>query len=197
MRSSDPGCFAVGYLRDGVLSPVSVTPNLRMLTWGYLACQLFGRRDLRFAPAHLYVEFANPANPEDEITFDPPQSDDSLDYYSSLGNSPDRDFLRVPLPPAAEIQVDPDYANLLPPDRGNRLRFLAQVAAGAVGVFGKPFSEVNNSRVYGVALVASPSPGDWTSDILFSRGYYAPEEQIPKMANLQVGIAYATTFGTA
>lgn len=175
----------------GVWTPrfASFRPNLLLIGWGHVAAQAVGRGDRNYRISTMYLEFQNTSDPVSAPAFD---AGDGVEYYNALASSPDRDYLRVPIESAPSIVVAPGYESVLPPDRGNRVVFSAQTGSGA-GVHGKPFSEGASSKVFGIALVATPVLNDATADIVVARGYYAADEQIPKTAR-QLGAVYRVTF---
>jgi hypothetical protein len=166
--------------------------NAFLYTWGHLAAQSLGRGDRNYRISTMYLEFQNGATPGSVAppAFDP---DDGVEYYDALASSPNRDYLRVPIEATPNIVVAPGYEALLPPDQGNRVIFAVQTG-GTQGVHGKPFSEGVGSVVFGIALVATPVLNDATADILLSRHYYDPADQVPKAAR-QLSAVYRVTFG--
>ena len=160
-------------------------------TWGHVACQLFGRGKREYRLNAMYFEFANVASPGDPVTLPDVDRLDGLDYFTGLVGA---DFLRVPIrgEPGIEI-VDGDEAAFPEAGTGNRLVFYAQTS-GVEGVLGLPFSDAANSTVYGVHLVAAPDWGDRTKDVVFARGYYAADNQIPKRAGRHVAVTWEHDF---
>jgi hypothetical protein len=61
-------------------------------------------------------------------------------------------------------------------------------------VHGRPFSDGVHSKVFGVALAAAPVATDPSQDVLFSRSYYQPQDQVPKVPSGQIGVQYPMTF---
>ncbi len=60
---------------------------------------------------------------------------------------------------------------------------------------GKSFSSAQQSRVYGMALVASPEPSDPSQDLVYSRLYYSDTtKQFIKAATTQIGLEYQLPF---
>jgi hypothetical protein len=170
------------------------TENAWMYTWAHLACSLFGRRDPAFGLSAAYIEFANVANPADVVTAPSFQKQDGLSYFEGLSVSPGADFLRVFFTGTPLIDVAPGYEAYFQPGTGNRLTVFASTGGLTAGVFGKPFSDVANSKVYGLSIVATPVPEDRTQDVLMSRSYYAPADQRLKMPNLSLGATYEYSF---
>jgi hypothetical protein len=165
-------------------------PNTLLYSWGHLAAQCLGRGDRAYALRTVYLEFENNAGAIAIPTFRP---EDGIEYYNSLASSPTRDYLRVPIEAAPAIVVAPGYETYLDPERGNRIVVAVQTG-GTQGVHGKSFSDAVSSKVFGIALVATPVYQDATTDILLARSYYAPDEQVPKTGR-QLGALYRITFG--
>jgi hypothetical protein len=165
-------------------------PNLLLYTWGHIAAQAIGRGDRNYRVSTVYLEFEN--NPG-VVAAPSVAAGDGVGYYNALASSPNRDYLRVPIEAMPSIVVAPGYEAFLPPETGNRAVFAVQTG-GTQGVHGKPFSEAASSRVFGIALAATPVLNDATADILLARGYYDPGEQVPKTAR-QLGAIYRITFG--
>lgn len=144
-----------------------------------LASLLRGESQLR--PNVLYVEFQTGPEKVDPL----PETDpNDKDYYLRLrANSlSDRDFLRIPVASITPITGDnPDKLTLA----------FNGICIGGKGVGGKSTS---NSIIYGMALVASPTYGtgidDLTRDVIWARGYYAPEYQIRTSSSAQTAITF-------
>jgi len=168
-------------------------PNLILYSWGYLACQALGAGNPAFKVAAAYLEYKNVINPTDQVPVPGFDRAGGLSYYSSLPAN--QDFLRVPLAGTPAIDIAPGSENYFVAGvSGNRATFSAQ-SAGATGNLGRPFSTAANSKLFGIALVATPVLGDWTHDVLLSRGYFAPSDQQLKTAGSQLGVRWAITFG--
>lgn len=171
---------------NGIWVPASKrVHNLVLRSWGAIVGRLLARQGVQYGLGTLYLEFENTASPGDDVI--PPAFDRSvasgLAYYEGLLTSPDRDYLRVPVTASTLSSSD----ETLFPD-GNLLSIFA-ISQGTVGTHGKPFSDANNSKVFGGALVASPVLADSTQDIVFSRFYFEdPDDQIPKLAAGQIGL---------
>ncbi len=170
--------------------PGAWSPNSVIQSWGAIFGNLSqGRAEYRIA--RMYLEFRNVADVE--VAIDPPGFNRGVSsgraYYDGLADSADTDYLRVPLLAQTLNSSDP----ILFPD-GNLVTFFAQTA-GLAGVGGLPFSDANNSVVYGAALVATPDDGDPTQDLVFSRAYLDADQQRPKIAGSSVGIEWEVLFG--
>jgi hypothetical protein len=185
-------------LPSGVLVPRARKQNQIQLSWATIVCQQIGyrrrpgRRD--YAIAGMYIEFENVADPEDAV--DVPTDFDrseNLDYYTDLLSSGVRDYLRVPLTQEPLLSIADGYEAYFAEGEGNRLTFLA-LTAGSEGVTGKAFSSAANSKICGAALVAMPVSGDSTQDVIFSRTYFAEEDQVVKEAPKQVAVTWQLDF---
>jgi len=165
-------------------------PNAVLYDWGAVVAALLARKGLNYAVGGMYVEFENVAAGSAAVT--PPPfgrgPGEGVAYYNALADSPDRDYLRVPLVAAAVDTTDPvRYPG------GNRVTFFAQTA-GLAGVHGRPFTEAARSTVFGAALAAFVDPADPTRDVVFSRFYLPASGQQPKTSGGQVGIEWRLTF---
>lgn len=136
----------------------------------------------------MYIEFENNGGAD----VSPPtvaSRGDGRDYYANLLEHPTRDYLRVPLTASTLTSTDEE---LFP--QGNLLTFFAQTQ-GVAGVHGKQFSSAQQSRVYGLGLVAYPDFGDESQDLLFSRYYYdAAAKQLTKIPSGEIGVEYRLTL---
>lgn len=168
--------------------------NTWVYSWAHVVVSLAADADPAWRPAYLYLEYQNLADSGDVVT--PPSIDraDGLAYYQGLASSPDRDYARVPITLTVKGR-DPDYVGTadLPVGQFNMLTFQAYGAAGT-GVNGKPFTDSDNSKVYGIALAAGPVPNDPTKDVVWGREYYSTSDQwiVPATGSLQV--TYALTL---
>lgn len=160
-----------------------------MYDWASIVSRQLADGGTAYRIGGMYIEYKNVASPSDTVT--PPAFDRSggISYYNGLSGSPDIDYLRVPLIAAVRSSSDDE----LFPD-GNRVTFFAQTQ-GVVGVHGKAFSDVANSKIYGAALVAIPDPADRTKDLVLSRLYVATNKQQVKLATSQVGSEWEITLG--
>lgn len=162
-------------------------PNLILREWGAIVGRLLLRQGLQYGIAGMYVEFANSGSPVAVPSYDR-EAASGVAYYNSLADDATLDYLRVPLISGVLGATD---AALYP--NGNEPTFFA-MTSGVVGVHGKAFSDVAESRVIGAALVAMPDEADATQDLVLSRYYFPEDEQIPKLATGQVGIEWAVTL---
>ncbi len=154
--------------------------------WGALIGPLLLRQGLQYGIAGMYIEFMNVADPSDPVSLPvvTRDADQGIAYYDGLATSPDRDYLRVPLIGGVLNQSDP-----IKFPKGNVPTFFAQTT-GVVGVHGKPFSDANNSKVYGGALVAFVDKLDATQDRIFSRFYLDAAKQQVKQPTSQIGLEW-------
>lgn len=171
-----PGCWAEN---------TPFEPNLTLYDWGEINGELLrGAPDGRdYRIAGMYIEFENNGG----AAVSPPTFDRSggKSYYDALGDSATRDYLRVPMTAATLA----DAGN----GPGKLLTFFAQTT-GVVGVHGKAFNDIAQSRVFGAALVAFPVEGDATQDILHSRFYYSAANQLVKQAGSQISVTWPLTL---
>lgn len=159
--------------------------NLVLYEWGAIHGRgLTGDPGARIT--HMYIEFENSGDPDTPAV--PPGldrgSDQGIDYYNGLSTSLSRDYLRVPLTAATlESSDETNFPN------GNLPTFFAQTS-GVEGVGGLPFSDAENSRVFGAALAAVRNPADPTQDLVYSRFYLEDEDQQVKLATSQIGLRW-------
>lgn len=158
--------------------------------WGAIFGSLLLRKGLTYGIGGMYIEFENVGSPGDPVSVPTFTRDaaEGVDYYNALSGSPDRDYLRVPLVSATLDSSDP--VNF---PKGNRPVFFAQTA-GVTGVHGKPFSDADNSTVFGGALVAFVDDADPTRDLVLSRFYLSADNQQVKLATSQVGLEWRVTL---
>jgi hypothetical protein len=166
--------------------PNSEEENQIQWSWGEIACNLFGDGRKEFKISGMYIEFENTALIPSTPSY---TRSEGVEYYESLSGSLTKDFLRVTLlsPPIKALAAT--YSNI----NYNQLTFLAQTA-GTQGVHGKTFSDSVSSKVYGLALVATPVWGDRTQDLIFARKYYTTPNQVAKQAGSQIGVNWTETF---
>lgn len=183
--------------RDGLerwVEPITCKPNQIQYHWGFIAAQTIGKGLAKYRLSAMYIEFENVASPGDPVTVPAFGRDEGTEYYDALQSSGTLDFLRVPLlqePMLGIVSGFEDYFTA--GETGNRATFFAQ-SQGVVGVHGKTFSDVANSKVYGVALVATPVFADRTQDVVFARTYFSLGEQTLKEASSQIGISWDIDF---
>lgn len=173
-------------------------PNQIQYSWGYIAARQIGYRPqpdrYSYHISAMYIEFENQADPETEIAVSGFPRDLGVSYYNGLVNSNNRDFLRVPLILEPTGSVYANYESFLPVDQQlNKLTFFVQTS-GVAGVHGKTFSHTVNSKIYAAALVAAPTFGDRTKDVVFARTILNPVNQVTKEASSQIGITWDISF---
>ena len=182
----------VGFVRlysvepNKVMPITSWQPNTVLYEWAAIAAQLLTTGEKQYRISGMYIEYENVASPGDTVTMPSYGREPAagIDYYNGLAGSPVRDYLRVPLVSAQVLSTDEvDYP------KGNQPAFFAQTS-GVVGVHGLPFSEANNSKVFGAALVAIVDEADATRDLVFSRFYLSTSLQQLKLASSQIGLEW-------
>lgn len=181
--------------KNGVWLPPrhSWTPNTWVYEWGEIATQCIVNGDVNYAIAGMYIEYENVADPADPVTIEDIDRAEGVDYYNALASSGTRDYLRVALSPFQELSVIPGYEDFLGTGRHNRAAIGAQTS-GDVGVHGKAFTTAANSKVCGIAVVATPDPDDPTKDVVFARAYHAVDDQTVKPASSQIAVTYRLEF---
>ena len=162
--------------------------NLVVYDWAEAVSRLLSDRTdgKNYAINGMYLEFEN--NLGNQVT--PPTYDRSgaASYYSSLATHPTVDYLRVPIVASGLDTTDPtNYPT------ANRITFFA-MTQGTQGVHGKPFDDVNQSRVFGGALVCVPDWNDPTQDIIFSRTYVTGNDQLVKTSGKEITAKWEVTF---
>lgn len=185
----------------GLKIPVGAQKNQIQYSWGFIAAKQIGYRPnperYNYNISAVYIEFENQIDIEDEISVAPFSRDLGINYYNALVDSPNRDFLRIPLiiEPAGSVSVGYE-ANLPTEQQLNKLTFFVQTV-GTQGVHGKPFSHNaagGTSKVYAAALVAAPLYSDRTKDVVFARTMFVPSNQVTKEASSQIGLTWDISF---
>lgn len=140
--------------------------------------------DASYVPGAMFFEFENTAG---SPTVPTPLRSEGIDYYlSDLALEATKDYVRAPLVVTPAISASgSDYD-------GNQVTFFA-VTSGLTGIHGKTFDQSVNSKVYGVALAATPEPTQYTQDKLFSRSY-SGFSAVPKEDGYQIGGQYIIRF---
>jgi len=161
-------------------------PNKVMYEWGAVVGRLLTQGSLEYKIGGMYIEYENVTDPDDVVSAPSfgRDSGDGVEYYNALSGSTNRDYLRVPL--IAATMGTSDSAKF---PKGNVPTFFAQTS-GVSGVHGRPFSDVNNSKVFGGALVATIDEDDHTQDLVLSRFYLPTGEQQVKLATSQIGLEW-------
>ena len=162
--------------------------NLLVYEWGAVVARALAEGLPIYRIAAMYVEFVNVATPGDAISIPALDRTRSLDYYTGLQHSPDRDYMRVDMQSSSVFSSDEE---LFP--KGNAVTFSARTNTG-IGVWGKQFSYAANSVIVGGALVAKVNPIDPTQDLLFSAWYLTALTQQPVAASGQHAIDWVKAF---
>jgi hypothetical protein len=163
--------------------------NLVMYEWATSIVKLLSQGLANYRLSGMYLEYKNVADPGDAIAVPSYGRADGVSYYDALADSPDVDYLRVPL---LASTVGSSDTELFP--GGNVLTCFAQ-SQGVIGVHGKAFSDSVNSKIYGGALVAIVDEDDATRDIIFSRFYTSESQQVVKLPTSNLGLEWELTFG--
>lgn len=179
--------------RTGNWTPLFEGFNTWLDKAGLIAARAIGLGDSTYKINAMYLEYENVATPSTIVTPPTFATSDDVTYFENLSVSPHKDYLRIPLLPVSALQVIPGFEGSFAAGEGNQLEFFAQ-SSGTQGVNGKPFSDTVNSRVYGIALVATPVFADRTKDVVFSRAYYTTAQQKVKEPNSQIGVSYVVPF---
>lgn len=187
------GEYTVGRVYpDGGFTPLFTKPNLLLYSWGFIAAKCIGQGDTDYKVNAAYLEYANVAAPGDPVSIPSTARDDDLSYYDSL--PADRDFLRVSLTGTPAIDIATGFESyFIGGVSGNRVTFVLQ-STGTIGVLGTPFSDVNNSKACGIALVATPEVSDRSKDVILARGYFDVGDQPLKAAGSQIGVNWSISF---
>lgn len=163
-----------------------------LYSWASIVGPQLTDGERKYRIAGMYIEFQNVADPDDPIALPTVSREIGRDYYDALGDSDDTDYLRVPL---TGVRADTSDENLFPIALGgNVLTFFAQTS-GVEGVHGKPFSDSNNSKIFGGALVAMLDEEDDLQDRILSRLYLDTDSQVAKQPTGQVGLEWELTLG--
>lgn len=166
-----------GYVRVwNEAGAVVESKNLVVYTGGDIIAKLLGG-DASYRISDFYFEYENtvgvPAPPAAART-------DTVSTFLAL--SAPQDFIKAPilLPPQfSTSDVNHDF---------NQVTFLS-VANDVVGYHGVPFGAANNSKVYGLGLVASPT-GVTTDDVLYA--HFILPTAIPAAGSGQISASWMT-----
>ena len=186
--------------KTGIRTPVAEKSNQIQVSWGHIAAKQLGFRPQpdrdSYAISGMYFEFENQTNPADTIAVANFPRTLGLEYYATLGEPSNRDYVRVPLrlDPAMGVDANSVGAAVLTANAlSNQLTFFAQTA-GTNGVNGLPFSHLQNSKIFAAALVATPKFNEIARDILFARIVFDVGNQTSKEASSQIGITWDIAF---
>jgi len=168
----------------GIIKKMVAQPNIIPYQGAdVLARALAGDAD--YVAGAMLFEYENTAGAP---SIPSPQRDEGIDYYlDDLSLSATKDYLRIPLViPAGFSSSDSTKYD------GNQATFFA-ITSGVTGIHSKGFTQADSSQVYGVGLVATPQPTQYTSDLLFSRSYDG-FDPVPKESGYQIGAQYMIRF---
>lgn len=178
---------------SGLAIPGAVIRNQIQYSWGMIAAQAMGRGQASYKINAMYIEFENVASPGDPVAIPTYGRDAGTEYYDDLQSSGTLDFLRAALLQDPLLGVETGYEAYFGSNEGNKLTFFAQ-SQGTAGIHGKTFSDSVNSKVFGAALVATPTFSDRTQDVIFARTYFQVDEQTVKEASSQIGLSWNISF---
>jgi hypothetical protein len=176
---------------DGLWLPIAKKRNNLMVTYGMAAAMLFGFGDSSYRINRFYVEYENVGNPNDVVSVPAYDVWDTRSYYEDLAAP--RDYLRIPVLGSPTLSIAAGYEDYFSEDQGNKLTFVG-MTSGSSGMNGLDFSDSVNSKVFGLALVASPDSGDRTKDVIVTRGYYSTGQQKVKASSGQIGVSWELIF---
>jgi hypothetical protein len=167
-----------GYVRVRNEAGVEVhSHNLVVYNGGDIIAKLLGGNE-EYRISHMYFAYENtvgvPAPPAAA------RSDTAATTFHAL--APPDDFLRAPVLDPPQYQAA-DANHLF-----NRVIFNA-IASDTVGVLGLPFGAANNSKVYGVGLIAAPT-GAYLGDLLYA--YFVLPTALPAAGSGQISASWAT-----
>jgi hypothetical protein len=173
---------------------VAIAPNDWMYSYAEIAGKCIGLGDPSYRISAFYLEYENVSAPG-SATVTPPTVTraDGIEYYNGLSGHVSRDFLRVRASVDLAMFPSAGYEEFYGADKGNTLRFRANTTGGP-GIHGKTFSHTVYSKVFGVAVVATPSWEDRTQDIVYARAYFPTDKQWLKTSNSQVSATYDLIF---
>jgi hypothetical protein len=169
----------------GLLTPLFTRDNLVVYTWAAAVTQLLAG-NINYAVGAAYLQYQNCVNPTDVVPVPAYDRTRNTSYFSNLPSN--QDYLRVPLVGTPTISIGAGYGQYFTTPLGNQVTFTV-LATGVVGVNGLPYSAANNSKIFGMSLVATPGPTA-AQDVLISSGYYATIDQQLKLVGSQVQSAW-------
>lgn len=162
-----------------------------LYSWASIVGPQLTDGDRKYRIAGMYIEFQNVADPDDPVEVPTVSREIGRTYYDSLAETDDKDYIRVPI---IATKADTSDESLFPLDLGgNVFTFFAQTT-GVQGVHGKPFSDANNSKVYGGALIAMLDEEDDLQDRMMSRLYLETDAQVAKQPTGQIGLEWELTL---
>jgi len=174
---------------------IAQVQNQLQLDWAIIASKCLGFGDRAYRISAIYVEYENLEDGGDTVALPEFGRDSGVEYYTGLAGSAVRDYLRISLaalPMPGVVDGTQDYYGD-DPEIGNKLSFLA-ITNGSVGVNGLAFADGVNSKIFGVALAATPNVNDPTADLIFARTYLEGADQILVPTNARYAITWETAF---
>lgn len=176
-----------------VAAMLAIKNNQIQIEWANILTKLLSGFSA-YRISGMYVEFENVGDPLDEVTVPDYLDTEGSEYYEDLQLDATRDFLRVPLQQMPLLTPSSGYSDYFTEDgTGNVATFYAQTQ-GTVGIHGKGFTNGDNSKVYGLALISTPDWGDRTQDLVFARLYFSADEQTVKPASSQLAVSWDIKF---
>lgn len=169
--------------KTGIIKKMVSQPNIIPFQGADILAKLISG-DLDWKIGAMLFEFENTAGAP---TVPSPVRGEGIDYYiDDLNLEANKDYLRIPLvvPPG----ITPSSSSYV----GNQATFFA-ITSGVAGIHGKTFDQGVDSKVYGVALAATPDVAEYTQDKLFSRSY-SGFDPVPKEDGHQIGAQYLIRF---
>ena len=145
--------------------------------------------DQKYKIMHMFMQFENLSDPGDSPVVPSYETTHGIEYFLNLDVHASQDILRVP------VMITPSFTATSEDYEGNLVTFVAISGGFEAGEFGKPFSDANNSAVFGGALVASPT-GSVDGDIVFARNY-PTGAKVLKPAGEQIVMQWSIEFSAS
>lgn len=148
------------------------TTNLVLYDWAPVVAGALSRgRHENHLLNYMYLEFQNggeDVDPTPLVTRDAPYS-----YYNNLNSSyPQRDFIRVPIVTEGfQLSDSSRYS-------AENVLILQSRATAQTGIHGLPFNHASQSKVYGGAIICARQPANRSADLVASRFYFPPGQQL-------------------
>lgn len=173
---------------DGSVVTGPLRQNAVCYDWGTCAAALFrGLQDGKsYKVGGMYLEFDNSGSVVDPTPTISRASTSA--YYRNLSGT--ADFIRIPLIASSGQSSGIDFS-------GDNIATFYGQSVGTTGHRSSSplaFSDAANSRIYGAALVAFTDADDATQDLIISRIYFDPDDQVEKIAGSQIGITWSLVF---
>lgn len=141
----------------------------------------------------IYIEYYNTASPGDPVSVPTASVEEGLEYYNNLASP--ADFIRAPLVGSPTLSIAASYTPYFGDGEGNTITCVA-ITAETAGELGRPFTNADNSTVYGLALVSVPDWADRTQDVIIQRAYFSVSgEQVLRPDSGSFAVSYPITFG--